>query len=153
MRRYSWIFTILVIAAIFWWKHGGSVPSIPYPNNAIPRADGIHVPIVMQLPQDSSEFWTLAQTANHQYVVNTYNRQAVVAKFPATSEVSHTTDGTTYATAGHIRMGLEEYAATEIHINTDGKSGYILFQPVNTSGVNNAVTGNSSQSNAATNSQ
>lgn len=97
----------------------------------------------MKIPTGTGEFWVLARKASGEYLVNVYNRQTIVHVFTAGTSIKKDSTGTTYKTQDLIRLGLMEYQATDIHVNKDGRSGYIDFKEVS------GITGNNVVGNAA----
>ena len=142
MRRYGWVFTILIVAAFFIMKHR-SIPYAPTPDTVITTSQGIRVAAYMKMPTGSGEAWVLARKASGEYVVNVYNRQTLVHVFTAGQTMKQDLSGTTYSTTDLIRLGLMEYQATDIHVNKDGRTGYIDFKEVS------GITGNNVVGNAA----
>lgn len=150
MKRTSWIIGILVVAAIFFFKHSHA-PIVPYPDNAVPTAGGIRIPVTMTLPQGNQEFWSLNKS-KQQYIVSLYNKQVLIDQFPAGAEVDKGLNGETYATSGSLQLGVEKYTASQIHVNSDGKTGYIVLQPAANTAGNGTGNAPSSANNTAGNS-
>lgn len=141
MRRYGWVLTVLIIVAFFVIRHR-SVPYAPAPANAVTISQGIRVPVATKLPQGTGEVWVLAKMNNKEYVVNVYNKQSLLHVFKAGSEVSQDSSGTTYQAEDDIRLGYTEYQATAIHVNPDGRSGYIELKEVSNPNSTGNQTGN-----------
>ncbi|MCL6452306.1 MAG: hypothetical protein K6T78_01620 [Alicyclobacillus sp.] len=151
MRRYSWLLTLLVIVAVFFIRRG-TIPAADYPSDAVPTAAGVQVAVQMEPAASRGESWTLMRQSNGTPVVMVYTDQRPVARFIAGSKLDTKDAGTTYATSGQIKLGLETYQATEIHISADHKSGYILLHSTDTTGLPaNAVNGVANDANAAAN--
>ncbi len=143
MRRYGWVLTVLIIAAFFIIQHR-SVPNAPSPTNAVTTSQGIRIPVVTEVPSGTGEVWILARKSNGGYVVNVYNRQTLLHAFMAGKKITSDSTGTTYSASNDIRLGYIEYQATAIHVNKDGKSGYIALRQIASQGntVNRPATSN-----------
>ncbi|QSO54422.1 hypothetical protein JZ785_12005 [Alicyclobacillus curvatus] len=143
MRRYGWVLTVLIVGAFFIFQHR-SVPSAPTPTNAVTTSQGMRIPVVTEVPSGTGEVWILAQKADKTYVVNAYNRQTLLHVFMAGKKISADSTGTTYSASNDIRLGYIEYQATAIHVNPDGKSGYIELKQVASPGnsVNQPASSN-----------
>lgn len=152
MRRYSWLITLAVVAAILFMRRT-SVPIAAYPDNATPTAYGVEVAIRMQPAQSTGETWALMRQANGTPDVTLYNGPKMVTRFVAGNQLKQSLTGKTYETTGTVKLGMETYRAIEIHINADNKTGYILLHGTNTSGLpKNSVHTNSAQADANTSS-
>lgn len=116
-----------------------------YPDNATPTTNGVEVSVRMQPPQSTGETWTLMRQADGTSVVTLYTGEKLVTRFVAGKQLGQSIAGKTYATTGQVKLGLANYQATQIHINADQKTGYILLHGTDTSGLPN----NSSSNNTA----
>jgi hypothetical protein len=128
MRAKSGIFiTILIVIAFFLFQHQGT-PSISVPGNAVMQGDQIKVPVLMQAYKDRQQHWTLTMRQNKQYSVNVYDNYKLVQQFAAGKVEMKTANGTDYDVSGQIRIDGQLYKASQLHINPDLRSGFIVLK-------------------------
>jgi uncharacterized membrane protein YvbJ len=131
MRAKSGIFiTILIVIAFFLFQHRGT-PSISVPKNAVIQGDQIKVPVLMQAYQDPQQHWTLTRRQNKQFSVNVYDNYKLVQQFAAGKVETKTANGTDYTVSGEIRIDGQLYEASQLHVNADLRSGFIVLKSEN----------------------
>lgn len=122
------IFGILVIVAILFFQHK-SVPTLPLPTNYHNVGKNVQIPVIMKLANPSGENWLLTRRSNGQYIVNAYNGYRVEQAYPSGKLLLSNSNGKNFQSAGKIIFNGTSYVASQIHVNPDGSSGYIVFQP------------------------
>lgn len=129
MRRFpkQSLWLVIIVLAIAILQH--RIPaSLPTPPRSEVHGTNIQVPL-SEIPSNIDKInWQLIELPNHQYQVVARRNSRIIGKFNTTVVKSKSGSGKTYRAAGIAIFGTNRYTATTIHVNPNGRSGYIVFQ-------------------------
>jgi len=147
MRKGQLLLIFVLLIAFYFIQHRAT-PSLPMPTVYQQIGTDLKIPISATMQKGGQEFWTLARKSDKTYEVNAYNDYKLIHQFPLDKLISSDATGRKYATTGNVRIDTILYRADVVHMNTDGRSGYIILTLVNTS---NPATSNQNTNNGLAN--
>ncbi|QQE80231.1 hypothetical protein [Alicyclobacillus sp. SO9] len=117
----------LVIAAFAVLRHRAPV-ILPAPLQQYIHGQQIRLPVATGAPLTAnSPSWSLVQTKHHTYEVFVRYKGQIKGKFDAGTKIASSASGQDFSTAGKAEFGAKTYNASIIHVNPDGRSGFITF--------------------------
>lgn len=124
------LFVMLLIIIGFLVLQHRTVPNVPLPSAYHAQGASIQIPLAMRYDLSQEEVWTLSKRADaDQYFASVFAKERLLRQF-ATTKLLSADGGRTYATAGQIRVNGVLYEATRLHVNPDGRTGYIVLTRV-----------------------
>lgn len=133
----SWVFTLLIVVAFFLFEHRAT-PEVPLPAHYTKVGNAVRIPVGMGVPSTNGESWTLAKVNQQNYVVLLTNNSKTLHQYKANPSGHRAADGTNFAVAGAVNLDGTLYQAQTLHVNPDGRTGYIQFKPA-AAAVNNTA--------------
>jgi hypothetical protein len=129
MKRFiKQIALLVVVIAAFAILRNHAPAILPTPAQQYIHGSEIKIPVAVGAPQAAnSASWSLVQMKNQKYEVFVRYKGQIKGKFDAAKEISSNGSGKDFAAVGKAEFGTQKYNASTIHINPDGRSGFILF--------------------------
>lgn len=130
--RLSWLLVIAIIVGFYIVEHQ-KVPTVSLPATYTMVGKDMRIPVHMARAGTGQTGWALARTSQGVYVALLYQNGQLAHQFRAATKAAPQTGsgttGHTYAATGQVSMGGALYRVATIHINPDGKSGYVQLNP------------------------
>ncbi len=130
--RLSWVL-LIVIAVGFYLVEHQKVPTVTPPAHYTLVGKDVRIPVNMARAANTQTGWALARTSQGFYVALLYQNGQLRHQFQATTKAAPQqqggSSGQTYAATGQVNMDGTLYRVAEIHVNPDGKTGYIQLNP------------------------
>jgi len=117
---------VIVVAVVLIRRH--VPPALPAPSASNVHDSTIQITVSTSFQKNAVESWQLIHLPSKQYEVLIRHKGQIAGKFNTTTLQSKNAAGSTYQAAGTVTFGSQLYAAQRIHIDSKGKSGYIIFQ-------------------------
>ncbi|MCL6547764.1 MAG: hypothetical protein K6T30_02520 [Alicyclobacillus sp.] len=141
-RTANWVITLLILVVFFLVQHR-SVPNLTLPKNASVHGQAVRIPVAVRTAPAHGAFWNLSRTTDaKRYFVTAYESGNPVRQFATQGAPRSAADGVDYPASGQVRFRQALYRAVTIHVNRDGRSGYILFVPATAADSGHTPAGN-----------
>ncbi len=122
------LFALLIIAAIVAFRLH-TPPDVPLPKSARVQGGTVTIPVTSHVNPQAVQYAGLARQSGSHYAV-VLKSGNVIREFPAGSVITRNKDGVDYKASGQIHLSGRPYQAQQLHVDADGRKGYIVFKQI-----------------------
>ncbi|WP_067924397.1 hypothetical protein [Alicyclobacillus shizuokensis] len=122
------LFALLIIAAIVAFRLH-TPPDVPLPKSAQVHGSTVTIPVTSHVNPKANQYAGLARQSGHRYAV-VIKSGNVMKEFQAGSVITKGRDGVDYKASGQIHLSGRPYQAQQLHVDADGRQGYIVFKQI-----------------------